>query len=46
MVKLKLEYSAHLMQRADSLKKTLTWGNIEGRREKEVIETEMVRWHH
>ena len=46
MVKLKLEYSAHLMQRADSLKKTLTLGNIEGRREKEVIETEMVRWHH
>ena len=29
---LKLQYSGHLMQRADSLEKTLTLGNIEGRR--------------
>ena len=34
MVKLKLQYSAHLMQRADSLKKTLMLGNIEGRRKR------------
>ena len=34
MVKLKLQYSAHLMQRADSLKKTLTLGNVEGRRKR------------
>ena len=29
---LKLKYSGHLMQRADSLGKTLTRGKIEGRR--------------
>ena len=46
MLKLKLQYFGYLVQRTDSLKKTLTLGNIEGRREKEVIETEMVRWHH
>ena len=32
MLKLKLEYFGHLMQRADSLKKTLILGKIEGRR--------------
>ena len=30
--KLKLQYFGHLMQRADSLEKTLTLGKIEGRR--------------
>ena len=30
MLKLKLQYSGHLMQRADSLEKTLTLGKIEG----------------
>ena len=29
---LKLQYFGHLMQRADSLEKTLTLGKIEGRR--------------
>ena len=29
---LKLQYSGHLMQRADSLEKTLMLGKIEGRR--------------
>ena len=29
---LKLQYSDHLMQRADSLEKTLMLGRIEGRR--------------
>ena len=32
MLKLKLQYSGHLMWRTDSLEKTLTLGNIEGRR--------------
>ena len=32
MLKLKLQYSGHLMWRADSLKKTLMLGKIEGRR--------------
>ena len=32
MVKLKLQYFVHLMQRADSLEKTLMLGKIEGRR--------------
>ena len=32
MLKLKLQYFGHLMQRADSLEKTLRLGNIEGRR--------------
>ena len=32
MLKLKLQYFGHLMQRADSFKKTLTLGKIEGRR--------------
>ena len=32
MLKLKLQYFAHLMQRADSLEKTQTLGKIEGRR--------------
>ena len=32
LLKLKLQYFGHLMQRADSLEKTLMLGNIEGRR--------------
>ena len=32
MLKLKLQYFDHLMQRADSLEKTLMLGKIEGRR--------------
>ena len=32
MLKLKLQYFGHLMQRADSLNKTLMLGKIEGRR--------------
>ena len=32
MLKLKLQYFGHLMQRADSLEKTLMLGNTEGRR--------------
>ena len=32
MLKLKLQYFGHLMQRADSLEKTLVLGKIEGKR--------------
>ena len=32
MLKLKFQYFGHLMQRADSLEKTLMLGKIEGRR--------------
>ena len=32
MLKLKLQYFGHLMQRTDSLEKTLVLGKIEGRR--------------
>ena len=34
MLKLKLRYFGHLMQRADSLENTLIMGKIEGRRRK------------
>ena len=42
MLKLKLQYFGHLMERTDSLEKTLMLGKIEGRRTKD----EMVGWHH
>ena len=32
MLKLKLQYSSHLMQRTDSLEETLMLGKIKGRR--------------
>ena len=32
MLKLKLQYSSHVMQRTDSFEKTLMLGKIEGRR--------------
>ena len=34
MLKLKLQYFAHLMRRADSSEKTLMLGGVEGRRRK------------
>jgi len=34
MLKLKLQYFGHLMQRPDSLEETLMLGKIEGRRER------------
>ena len=34
MLKLKLQYFGHLMQRTDSLEKTLMLGKIEGKRRK------------
>ena len=41
MLKLKLQYLGHLMQRADSLEKTLMLGKIEGKRRR-WTEDEMV----
>ena len=37
MLKLKLQYFGHLMQRADSLGKSLLLGKIEGRRDNQRI---------
>ena len=41
VLKLKLQYFGHLMQRADSLKKTLMLGKIEGRRRRG---RQRIRW--
>ena len=46
MLKLKLQYFGHLVQRTDSLEKTLMLGKIEGKTEKRATEDEMVGWHH
>ena len=46
MLKLKFQYFGHLMQRADSLGKTLMMGKIEGRRRRGRPEDEMVGLHH
>ena len=42
ILKLKLQYFGHLMQRTDPLEKTLMLGKIAGRREGD----EVVGWHH
>ena len=41
MLKLKLQYLGHLMQRVDSLEKTLLLGEIRGRRTRGQ---QMMRW--
>ena len=41
MLKLKLQYFGHLIQRADSLEKTLMVGKIEGRRRRG---RQRIRW--
>ena len=41
MLKLKLQYFVHLMQRANSLEKTLMLGTIEGRRRRGQ---QRIRW--
>ena len=43
MLKLKLQYFGHLMQRADSLEKTLMLGKIEGSRSRG---RQRMRWLH
>ena len=45
MLKLKLQYFGHLMQRTNSLEKTLLLGKIESRRRR-GRQDEMVGWHH
>ena len=40
------QYFGHLMQRANSLEKTLMLGKIEGKRSGGRAENEMLRWHH
>ena len=44
MLKLKLQYFGHLMQRTDSFEKTLMLGKIEGRRRGR--QDKMIGWHH
>ena len=43
MLKLTLQYFGHLMQRTDSLEKTLMLGKSEGRRKRG---RQRMRWHH
>ena len=45
MLKLKLQYFGHLMQRVDSLEKTLMLGDWR-QEEKGTTEDEMAGWHH
>ena len=45
MLKLKLQYFGHLMQRVDSLEKTDA-GRDWGQEEKGTTEDEMAGWHH
>ena len=46
MLKLKLCYFGHLMQRTDSLENTLMLEKIEGGKRRGRQEDEMVVWHH
>ena len=43
MLKLKLQYFGHLMQRTDSFEKTLMQGKVEGRRRRG---RQRIRWLH
>ena len=45
LLMLKLQYFGHLMQRADSLEKTLMLAKIE-KKGKEATADETVGWHH
>ena len=44
MLKLKLQYFGHLMQRTDSLEKTLMLGKIEGRKRRGQRMTSPTHW--
>ena len=46
MLKLKLQYFGHLIQKTDSLEKTLMLRKIEGGSSQGMTEDEMVGWHH
>ena len=45
-IKLKLQYFGHLMQRVDSLEKTLMLGGIGGRRRRGRQRMRLAGWHH
>ena len=46
MLKLNLQYFGHLMQRVDSLEKTLMPGGSGGQEGKGMTEDERAGWHH
>ena len=46
MLKLKLQYFGPLMRRADSLEEMWMLGKLEGKREREQHEDEMVGWYY
>ena len=46
MLKLKLQYFGHLLQRADSLEKDPDAGRDSGQEEKKATEDDMFGWHH
>ena len=46
MLKPKLQYFGHLMQRTDSLEKTLMLGKIDGGKGKGTTDDKMAGWHH
>ena len=46
MLKVKIQYFGHLMQRASSLGRDLVAGKDRRHKEKGMSEDEMVRWHH
>ena len=46
MLRLKLHCLGPLIQRADSMEKTMMLGKIDGQEKKGVTEDEMVGWHH
>ena len=46
MLKLKLQHFGHLMQRVDSLEKTLMLGGNWAQEKKGTTEDEMAGWHH
>ena len=46
MLKLKLQYFGHPMQRVNSLEKTLMLGGIGGRRRRGMTEDEMAGWYY
>ena len=46
MLQLKRQYFGQVMQRADSLEKTLTVRKTDGGRRRGLTEDEMVGWHH
>ena len=46
ILKLKLQYFGHLMERTDSLEKTLMLGKIQGRRRRGRQRMRWLEWHH